>query len=339
MDRNYSGKDPKRRAMKARYKELLDRAIAAMVAAIDVYNKPDFPYRAESFTILAINAWELLLKAKWLKDNANNIHCLHIYETFTLKNGTNGRRKKIKPTRSGNPYTHSLNYLGNILVEKRVLDQLAWNNLRALEELRDSTVHFYHKSPKFSELLQEIGAAALKNFTSAISDWFGRDLSEFNFYLMPLSFVPLPSQVEAIVLNREETNFLNYIQSLEPTEADPTSRYSFTVNVEVRFTRSTAKDALAVKVTNDPTALSIRLTEEQFLEKYPWDYETLTDKCRERYSDFKVDRKYHRIRKELYSNLRFVHNRFLDPNKPESGRKRFFNQGIMSEFDKYYNLK
>ena len=29
--------------MKARYRELLDRAIAAMVAAIDVYNKPDFP--------------------------------------------------------------------------------------------------------------------------------------------------------------------------------------------------------------------------------------------------------------------------------------------------------
>lgn len=31
--------------MKARSKELLDRAVAATVAAIEIYNKPDFLYR------------------------------------------------------------------------------------------------------------------------------------------------------------------------------------------------------------------------------------------------------------------------------------------------------
>ena len=52
--------------MKSLSKELLDRTVLAMVAAIEIYNKPGFPYRNESFTILAINGWELLLKAKWL---------------------------------------------------------------------------------------------------------------------------------------------------------------------------------------------------------------------------------------------------------------------------------
>ncbi|MGI6660956.1 MAG: DUF3644 domain-containing protein [Bacillota bacterium] len=52
---------------------LLERAIAAMVSALEVYNKPTFRYRAESFTILAINAWELLVKAKWLLDNDDDI--------------------------------------------------------------------------------------------------------------------------------------------------------------------------------------------------------------------------------------------------------------------------
>lgn len=66
--------------MKARSKELLDRAIAAMVAAIDVYNKLDFRYRAESFTILALNAWELLLKAKWLAMNRNRLSSLYVRE-------------------------------------------------------------------------------------------------------------------------------------------------------------------------------------------------------------------------------------------------------------------
>ncbi len=37
--------------MKSRSKELLDRAIAAMVAAIEIYNKPGFPYRTESLKV------------------------------------------------------------------------------------------------------------------------------------------------------------------------------------------------------------------------------------------------------------------------------------------------
>lgn len=322
--------------MKARYKELLDRAVAAMVAAIDVYNKPDFPYRAESFAILAINAWELLLKAKWLADNSNDIRTLYIYEPILLKNGVKGKLKRIKTTRSGNPFTHSLDYIANRLVEEKVLDKLARNNLQVLVELRDSTIHFYHSSPKFAECLQEIGAATVKNFSAAISDWFHRDLSEFNFYLMPLSFIPLHTRIEAIVLNKEEKRFLGYVQSLGPTDEDPTSPYSFAVNVEVRFVRSAAKDALAVRFTNDPNAPAIRFTEEQVLDRYPWDYQRLTEKCRERYSDFKADGKYHAIRKAIESNPEFVHVRLLDPDNPRTSRKRFFSPRIITEFDKYY---
>ncbi|MFN3919513.1 MAG: DUF3644 domain-containing protein [Methylohalobius sp.] len=90
--------------MRARTRELLDRAIAAMVAAIDVYNKPDFLYRAESFTILALNAWELLLKARWLAQNRNRLSSLYVRE------GKSSKRPRYKRTRSGSPFTHSLDY-------------------------------------------------------------------------------------------------------------------------------------------------------------------------------------------------------------------------------------
>lgn len=40
--------------MKSRSNELLDKSIAAMIAAIEIYNKPDFMYRGETFSILAI---------------------------------------------------------------------------------------------------------------------------------------------------------------------------------------------------------------------------------------------------------------------------------------------
>jgi len=53
---------------KARYKNLLDKSIQSAISAIEIYNKPDFKYREESFSILIINAWELLFKAKILQD-------------------------------------------------------------------------------------------------------------------------------------------------------------------------------------------------------------------------------------------------------------------------------
>jgi hypothetical protein len=55
--------------MKARYKHLLENSISAILSAIEIYNKPDFKYRNEIFVILTVNAWELLLKSKILKDN------------------------------------------------------------------------------------------------------------------------------------------------------------------------------------------------------------------------------------------------------------------------------
>ncbi len=80
--------------MKSRSKILRERAVAAMVAAIDVYNKPDFRYRAESFVILALNAWELLLKAKWLSLHNNRLSSLYIRERGRGK-GTRYKRGRL----------------------------------------------------------------------------------------------------------------------------------------------------------------------------------------------------------------------------------------------------
>jgi hypothetical protein len=320
--------------MKARSKELLDRATAAMVAAIDVYNKPDFLYRGESFAILALNGWELLLKARWLAKHNNKLSSLYVRE------GKGTRRQRIKKTSAGNPFTHSVDYLAKKLWEQKILDEKAFKNLQLLTELRDSVVHFYSRSPKFTEMLHEIGAAALKNFVAAVRDWFDRDLSEFNFYLMPLSFISLPVQhVDGIVLNREEKRFVDYLRNVTPEDDDVATPYSVTVNVEVRFIRSKARDAFPIQVTNDPNVPAVRLTEEQIRERYPWYYKQLTEKCKERYADFKVDKKYHDLRKSLESDKRFAHIRRLDPDNPKSPKKPFFNPNIVNEFDKHYEGK
>ena len=218
-------------------------------------------------------------------------------------------------------------------------DTNAWANIQALLEMRDSSIHFYNRSGAFPVRLQEIGTASLKNFVAATKGWFGRDMSEFNFYLMPLSFIALPQQTEAVVLNHEEKRFLAFVESLEPTNDDAASSYSVTVNIDIKFTRSKAKDALGVQVTNNPNAPEVRLTGEQIRDRNPWDYDRLTEECQKRYANFKVDKKYHEIRKALLKDKRFGEVRYLDPGNTKSAKKPFFNPNIMQELDKYFAKK
>jgi hypothetical protein len=45
--------------------QISQKSVDAALAAIEIYNKPDFRHREETFAILMTNAWELLLKA-WI---------------------------------------------------------------------------------------------------------------------------------------------------------------------------------------------------------------------------------------------------------------------------------
>jgi hypothetical protein len=318
--------------MKARSKELLERAISAMVAAIEIYNKPQFPYRAESFTVLATNAWELLLKAKKLTDNKNKLSSLYVRE------GKGAKRRCFKKSRAGNPLTHSLQFLADQMRQKNELDRNIFRNLELLTDIRDTSVHFLHTNPQFEEHLQEIALAAVKNFHAVARDWFNEDLSRFSFCLLPLSFLTSSVSFEA-VLNQAEKRFIDFLHKQVPQESDPSSQYSVAINVDLRFVRSKSQDALPVRITTDANALEVRLTEEQIREKYPWDYKELTARCKARYSDFKENRKYHKLRQELTGDLRYGHIRQLDPGNPKSQRKGFFNPNILQELDNHYQRR
>ena len=322
---------------------MVDRAIAATVSAIEIYNKPDFSYRAETFCILAINGWELLFKAKWLKENNNKIHSL--YEKYADKNkdGKKSKKLKIRRTKSKNPITHSINHLGNKLVEQGHLEQNAWTNIEVLLELRNSSVHFYYSSRDFSTKLQEIGTASLRNFVKLVAEWFKRDLSEYDFFLMPLSFMELPTHTEAIVSNKEEKNFLIYLTQLETQAADKDSSYSVTINLEVKLMRSKANEAIGVRIVDSTNtdAPEVRVTEEQDLESYSWNYKKLRNKCNERYSDFKLDKKFHNLKKSICGTKKesVCKVRHLNPRNTKSNSMTLYRPEIMREFDKHYTKR
>jgi hypothetical protein len=69
------------------YQSLLDKSINSMLSAIEIYNKPDFKYREETFAILTINSWELLFKARILKLSKYNMKSIYQLEARKKKNG------------------------------------------------------------------------------------------------------------------------------------------------------------------------------------------------------------------------------------------------------------
>ena len=147
--------------MKSHSKQFINRAISAMLGAIELYNKPGFPYKMEAFSILAINGWELLLKAKWLHENKGKTSCLYVFEPRTKKDGTKSKKEKIKTSDSGVPFTRSISWLAARLYEQKKMDASVLNNLNCLNEIRNACVHFHCISKELNHRLYGYGAACV----------------------------------------------------------------------------------------------------------------------------------------------------------------------------------
>jgi hypothetical protein len=322
--------------MKARFKELLDKSIAAMVAAIEVYNKPDFRYREETFSVIAVNAWELASKAYLLKLSNNRLNSLYVYERKQKKDGTPSKKWRIKYNKSGNSITHSLGYTLTRIetMTGKSMSPALKANIESLVELRDNAIHFYNRGLLFAKRLQELGSATLKNYVQALKEWFEIDLSEYNFYLMPISFFSEAMVIKGLVLNKQEERFLDFIDIMEQKSSD-TDIYDVTININVKFIKSTTSNAIKVQLGKGEGA-TLQLTEEQIRDKYPWDYDDLVQKMKERYSNFKVNQEFHDLRKAVIEEERYVKRRYLDPGNPRSSKKDFYNTNILKYFDSHY---
>lgn len=250
-----------------------------MVAAIEVYNKPDFRYREETFSVIAVNAWELACKAYVLKLKKNRLNSLYVYERKNKKDGTPSKKEIIKTSKSGNPITHSLGYTLTRIetLTGKALPTALKANIESLVELRDNAIHFYNKGLLFAKRLQEIGSATLKNYIQVLQEWFEIDLSEYNFYLMPISFFTEDMLMKGFILNKEEERFLSFIDIMEK-KFSGSGNYDVTVNINIKFVKSTTSDAIKVQLGRGE-GTTVQLTEEQIRDKYPWDYDDLKKKC------------------------------------------------------------
>lgn len=330
---------------RGRHKLLLDRSIAAALSAIEVYNKPTFQYRDETFAILMVNAWELLLKARILQLNNNNFNAICAMEYRKLRDGKKSKRKYPKVNRSGNKMTIALRRAIAVLRDyphQELPDEVA-ENVALLEEVRDNSIHYRNEHLGLSAKVQEIGIAALRNYVKLAHSWFQCDLSKYNFYLMPMTFHNESDVVESFSVhppNKQMQNMLTYLARVyDKFPSGEDREYNIALKIETRFVKAGSMDALKVQFTKDPNAPQITVTEEEVLKRFPLDYAALTARLRSRYVNFKVDKEYHKYRKDLESQERLCRVRLLDPENPSSQKKCFYSTEIIKEFDKIYTRK
>lgn len=320
------------------YKSLLDKSINSMLSAIEIYNKPNFSYREETYAILAINSFELLFKAQLLKVSGYKMESLYMMEPIITKSGTvHKTKRKPKLNRAKNPQT-----LGIIETIKCLeasgygLSKNMSHNLVALLELRDSAIHF-HNDKVLTKEIQELGFANVKNYINIIKTWdIAIDLSVYNFYLMPLAYVDSKIQAES-VLTDEMKNYLDFIKSKVALNDESDEVFDIAISIDISFKKSNTFESIGMHY--DPDGVPIALSEEDIRVRFPLTYQEVCETAKSRYTNFIQNNYFHELMRTIKSNPKLYHERKLDFDNPKSQKKPYFNTNIWQVLDTRYSRK
>lgn len=153
---------------KGSYRHLLRNSKAAMLTAVEVYNKPRIDYRDECFVILLMNAWELLLKAILSKQGKSIYYAKKRNEPYR----TLSCRDALVRAEPFFPQDFPA-----LPVRK---------NLELLATYRDNAVHFYNK-PYFGSVIYALAQTSIINYRDLVDAVFGLDLATgISWQVLPL---------------------------------------------------------------------------------------------------------------------------------------------------------
>lgn len=295
--------------------QILQKSIEAANAAIELYNKPIFSYRDECFSILMINAWELLLKAKKVKENGNNIKVLYVKEKFKNKKGNSTKREIYKRNRTNNYLTQSINEL----IASEIDDENLKSNLTLLIEIRDNAIHCINKSNLLGMHYLEIITATLSSYQTALKEWFSRFVVDDRMFIIPVGF-NLPKEFKLTKgVSKEEKNILKFI-SEQRNNTSNTSDFDIALNIEVKFLKSNDENAQKIVYSENGIPISIN-AEDDFTRKYPLSYDELISKLKKRYKNFKQDKAFYVLKKTLEKKWQICKSKISRFSKTKRNKK------------------
>lgn len=228
------------------YRRLLGNAKSALLAAIEIYNKPSFEYRDECFVILLMNAWELLLKAVLSKSKKSIYYPKkrnEPYRTLTWQDALS----KVEQFKL---YPSSI----QILPLRR--------NLELLGTYRNNAVHFYN-TKGFGSIIWALAQTSILNFKDILQGVFDIDLaSHLNLELLPLGIRPPIDPIEYIAGRVGQTDYQNKavrqfllemmksVKEIENERLD-TGRFFTVFKVHMQSTKKISSSDITVGVTGE----------------------------------------------------------------------------------------
>lgn len=253
---------------------LYEKSISCALSAIEIYNKPDFKQRSEVFSILMVNAWESLLKAKIIKQNGESIESIYIYDN----------NSQIKKNRSGHSLTLEVIGCARLLS----LETIVIDNLTALIEVRDNSIHFVN-SDSVDFLVFTLGMASVRNYYKLTKEWFGDSIDKYNFSILPLSFVQDFKTIKLLELVKEPKIIQDLILKIDQQQSQ-VNKTPFHFVCEIEIVLKSAKkvtESTDLVVNIEPTISShpMIIRDVDVIEKYPYTATDLFKKVKKEIKD------------------------------------------------------
>ena len=293
---------PKRATVMARC------AREALLAAIEIYNKPNVEYREQTVSFLLVNAWEVLIKARIVQQNGGKIQS--IYQ----------RKRNSSHFEKRNGEFLTIEIWGAL--NRSGLPEEVKSNIGGIIKIRNRATHLGVLVPELKTMILEFSTACVQNFVRTYANWFGESIDAP--YLLPLGFVG-PAQTTVTTHSVRQRELLRELSSLANSQEPTDSGYSVVMQVRVELIRGISGGG-NIGLTNDPNAPRVSISDDEALKTFPTSYNELVAVCRERYPGFKKNRAFNAAMTAVNDDPKCAYVRKLDPTSENSPKKRFYNQ-------------
>ncbi len=295
-------------------------AESALVAAVEIYNKPTVEYREQTFALLIVNAWEVLLKARIVQQNGNKLASIY-------RRDRDG--KKYRRNSSGDILTINI----SSALSATSLPTDVRGNVEGVVDIRNRSAHMGILHPDLQHRVLQYGTASVQNFVKLSERWFGIHVRIP--YLLPLGMLGSVDSTGKR-LNLQQSNLLERLDELSQSHSVRDSDYAVVMTVEVNLNRRLTGGA-NIGITRDPNAPVVHVTDDEIAEFFSESYAGITKQCRDRYSDFKQNVRFNGAMKEIKEDPNCAFFRRTNPHSRQSSGMWLYNlEETLKRLDEVY---
>lgn len=102
-------------------------------------------------------------------------------------------------------------------------------------------------------------------------------------------------------------------------------------NVDAKFAK-----VIKVQISDEPNAQKVSISDEDLISKFPLQYSEICRQCKEKIPNFKQNRQFNAIMKEIKKNPKFAFVRRLNPNNNKSSQVTLYAANVVDEISRIY---